>query len=546
MPIIENHSSVFRLLLIIIQLHSIFLCEAHGLDVANFQMMWLIDSASLLDMLSSVYSILGVRGSLVSLHAGCESEVQQQQLSHLAQLLQDKGHALQGQALSHVTTASQPAGRNSASAVSDSMHGTHGSSHNSRDAGADLQVSQASNHPDITDVHHGFDTADMQRRPHTYSGLGQHAADAACMHHAGQVLHTRHPGHGGARGVGLWGPDSGTHYGSGHDCGTQASQLPTGSSHHVVHESASGAHGFQRQANHRSAYSHSNAHVGPSCLGFGAKPRTQHGVQYRQLHHLARAVQQSPQQSRALQPARSPHQANFLNPNQTTGQSRDLQQGLHQAWVPQQDMSSQHHPQPGRSAQQGPQQGRSAQQGPQQGRSAQQDPRQGRSAQQGPQQGGVTSSDPQPQRSSHRLGQKRKQALLASKCVPEDAYQGPAAANADAADAYGHKSGEVCQAQEGELCCPVCNNRCRACMLSCALCVAIAVGACMLSPCLLAASCCTLQHHYALCLPVKIVSKCLLCDRHALAYAHNMTMQLLKHRRLLSSSRKVILHQMHM
>ena len=426
--------------------------------------------------MSSVYSILGVGGSHVSSHAGCESEVQQQQLSYLAQLLQDKGnalqgHALQGQALYHFTIDSQPADRNSTSDGSDSLHGMHGSSYNSRDAGADLQVAQVSDHPGISDAHHGFDTADMQRRPHAYSGLGQHAADAACMLHAGQVLHTHHQGQGGARGVGLWGPDSGSHYGSGLDCGTQVNKLPTGNSHHVVHESASGPHGFQRQASHRSAYSDSDAHFAPSCLGFGAKPRTQYGMQYHQLHHLARAVQQSPQQSRALQPDRSPHQAMSLYPGQATGQSRALQQGLHQTWVPQQGMSSQ----------QGPQQGWSAQQGPQhqQGRSAQQGPQQGRSAQQGPQQARVTSSEPQPQRSSHRLGQKRKQALLASKCVPDVADQGPAAVKADVyADAYGYEPGELCQAQAGVLCCSVCvTTAVRTCMLSHALSVVIAGGA---------------------------------------------------------------------
>ena len=393
----------------------------------NSQEMWLTDSVSLLEVLSSVYSILGVGGSHVSSHAGCESEVQQQQLSYLAQLLRNKGHALQGQALSQVTIDGQPADRNSTSAGSDSLHGMHGGSHISRDARAGLQVSQASDHPDITDVHHGFDTADMQRRPHAYSGLGQHAADAACMLHAGQMLQTHHQGQGGARGVGLWAPDSGTHHGSGHNCGIQAKQLPTGSSHHVVHGPASGIHGFQRQANHRSAFSHSNAHVGPSCLGVGAKTRTQYGMQYHQLHHLARAVQQSPQQIRALQPDRSPHPAMSLYPGQATGQSRALQQGLHQAWVPQQGMSSQQGLQQARAAQQGPQQGRSALQGPQKAR--------------------VTSSEPQPQRSSHRLGQKCKQALLASKCVPDVANQGPAAVSADAADAYGHEPGELCQAQ---------------------------------------------------------------------------------------------------
>ena len=424
----------------------------------NSQEMWLIDSVSLLelDIMSSVYSILGVGGSHVSSHAGCESEVQQQQLSYLAQLLQDKGHALQGQALSQVTIDGQPADKNSTSDGSDSLHGMYGSSYNSRDASADLQVSQASDHPGISDAHQGSQTADMQRGGHAYSGLEQHAA---CMLHAGQVLHLHHQGQGGARGVGLWAPDSGTHHGSGHDCGIQTNQFPTGSSHHVVHESASGAHGFQRQANHRSAYSHSNTHVGPSCLGFGAKPRTQHGMQYHQLHHLARAVQQSPQQGRALQRDISPHQATSLYPGQATGQSRALQQGLHQAWVPQQDISSQHHPQQGRSAQQGPQQGRSAQQGPQQAR--------------------VTSSEPQPQRSSHRLGQKRKQALLASKCVPDVADQGPAAVKADVyADAYGYEPGELCQAQAGVLCCSVCvTTAVRTCMLSHALSVVIAGGA---------------------------------------------------------------------
>ncbi len=364
-------------------------------------------------MLSGVYSILVIGGSLVSLHAGCESEVQQQQLSYLAQLLQDKasrGHTLQDQALSHVTIDSQPADRNSTSAGSDSLHGMHGGSHNSRDVGADLQVLQASGHPGITDAHQGSQTADMQRRPHAYSGLGQHAADAACMHHAGQVLNTHHQDQAGGRGASLWAFDSGNHHGSSHDCGTQANQFPKGSSHHVVHESANGAPGFQPQAKHRSAYSHSNPHVGPSCLGIGAKPTTQNRMQHRhqlqkqtqllapccnpqtspqlthslydprhspQLHHQARAVQQSPQQGRALQRDRSPCKAMSLYPGQATGQSLALQQGLHQAWVPQQDMSNQHRPQQGRSAQQGPQQAR------------------------------VTSSEPQPQRSSQRLGHKR-------------------------------------------------------------------------------------------------------------------------------------------
>ena len=418
--------------------------------------MWLIDSVSLLelDMLYSVYSILGVGGSLVSLHAGCESEVQQQHLSFLAQLLQNKasrGRAAQDQALSHVSTDTQLTDRHSTSAGSESLHGMHSSSHNSRDAGADVQalsslVSQASDHPDITDAHHGFDTADVQQRPHAYSGLGQHAADAACMRHAGQVLHTHHLGQAGGRRVGLWAFDSGNHHGSSHDCGTQADQFPKGSSHHVVHESANGAPGFLPQANHRSAYSHSNAHVGPSCLGFGAKPTTQNRMQYHQrlqkqtqlldhcchphtspqlthslhdprhspqLHHLARAVQRSPQQGRALQ--QDPQQSSSLYLGQAGGQSRALQQGLHQAWVPQQGMSSQHRPQQGRSAQQGPHQAR------------------------------VTTLGSQPQRSSQRLGQKRKQALLASKSVPDDANKGPAAVNA--ADAYGHEPGEVCQAQ---------------------------------------------------------------------------------------------------
>ena len=414
--------------------------------------MWLIDSVSLppLDVLPGVYSILGIGGSLVLLHAGCESEVQQQQLSYLAQLLQDKasgGHAHQVQALSHVSTDSQPADRNSTSEGSDSLHGMHSGSHNSRDAGAGLQVSQASDHPDITDARHGFDTADMQQRPHAYSSLGQHAADAACMHHVGQVLHTCHQGQAGGRGVGLWAFDSGNHHGSSHDYGTQADQLPARSSHHVVHESGNVAPGLQRQANHRSAYSHSNPPVGPSCLGFGAKPNTKNRMQYHQqlqkqtqllapccnpqtspqlthplhdprhspqLHHLARAVQRSPQQGRVLQQDRSSQESSSLCLGQAGG---PLQQGLHQAWVPQHGMSSQHRPQQGRSVQQGPHQAR------------------------------VTSSGPQPQRSSQRLGQKRKQALLASKCVPDDANQGPAAVNADAADAYGHKPGEVCQAQ---------------------------------------------------------------------------------------------------
>ncbi|KAL0041187.1 hypothetical protein WJX77_007982 [Trebouxia sp. C0004] len=379
--------------------------------------------------------------------SGCESEVQQQQLSYLAQLLQDKasrGHALQDQVLS---TDSQPADRNSTSAGSDSLHGMHGGSHNSTDASADLQalssqVSQASHHPDITDAHHGFDTADVQQRPHAYSGLGQHTADAACMHHGGQALHTHHQGQGGGRVVGLWAPDAGTH-GSGHDCGIQANQSPNGSSHHVLHKLANGAHGFQRQANHRPAYSHTDAHVGPSCLGFGAKLTTQDGMQYcRQvqqqtqllapscnpytrpqlthaLHdprhspqpqHLAKAVHQSPHQGRALQQDRAPQQAMSLYPGQARGQSWGLQQGLQQAWVPQQGMPSQHRTQQGRSAQQGPQQGR------------------------------VTSSGPQPQRSSQRLGQKRKQALLANKSVPDDVNQGPAAEGTDAADVYSHKS----------------------------------------------------------------------------------------------------------
>jgi len=425
------------------------------------QKTWLIDSLPLLelDILCSVYGLRDVGGSLESLHAGCESEVQQQQLSYLAQLLQDnasRGHALRDQALPHVSTDSQPADRNSTSAGTDSLHGMHGGSHNSRDAGADLQVlsspvSQASDHPDITGTHHAFQTADMQQRPHTYLGLGQHAADAACMHHAGQMLHTHHQDQGGGRGVGLRAPDSGTHHGSGYDCGTPANPSPKGSSHHVVHELANGAHGFRRQANHRSAYSQSNAHVGPSCLGFGAKATTQNGMQYRQqlqkqtqllapccspqtspqmtqslhdlrlthprrspqLHHLTRAVHQSPQQGRVLQQDRSPQHATSLYPGQAGGQSRALQQGLQQAWVPQQGMSSQHRPQQGRSAQQGPQQGR------------------------------VASSGPQPQRSSQRLGQKRKQALLANKFGPDDANQSPAAATADAADAYGHNPGEV-------------------------------------------------------------------------------------------------------
>ncbi|KAL0043561.1 hypothetical protein WJX79_008490 [Trebouxia sp. C0005] len=216
--------------------------------------------------------------------SGCESEVQQQQLSYLAQLLQDKasrGHALPDQALSHVTIDSQPADRNNPSAGSDSLHGMHCGSNNSREAGADLQVSQASGLPGITDAHTG------------------------------------------------------------------------------------------------------------------------------------------PHQGRALQPDRSPHQATSLFLGQAPGQSPALQQGLHQTWVPQQDMSNQHRPQQGKSAQQGPQQAR------------------------------VASSGPQPQRSSRRLGQKRKEALLASKCSPDDAIQYPPAVNADA---YGHEPDSLAVGGSGVSC----------------------------------------------------------------------------------------------
>ncbi|DBA88367.1 TPA: hypothetical protein ACH3X2_004868 [Trebouxia sp. C0005] len=372
--------------------------------------------------------------------SGCESEVQQQQLSYLAQLLQDKasrGHALPDQALSHVTIDSQPADRNNPSAGSDSLHGMHCGSNNSREAGADLQVSQASGLPGITDAHSESQSADMQQRPHAYSGL----------HHAGQQFHTYHQGHAGGRGVGLWAFDSGNHHGSSHDWRTQANQFPKGSSHCVVHESANGAPGFQPQANHKSDYSHSSRRVGPSCLGFGAKPKKQNRMQYcqqlqkhtqllapcckpqtspqvthsmhdprhsPQLHHLA-----GPHQGRALQPDRSPHQATSLFLGQAPGQSPALQQGLHQTWVPQQDMSNQHRPQQGKSAQQGPQQAR------------------------------VASSGPQPQRSSRRLGQKRKEALLASKCSPDDAIQYPPAVNADA---YGHEPDSLAVGGSGVSC----------------------------------------------------------------------------------------------
>ena len=51
-----------------------------------------------------------------------------------------------------------------------------------------------------------------------------------------------------------------------------------------------------------------------------------------------------------------------------------------------------------------------------------------------------------------------------------------------------------------------------------------------------------LQHHYGHCLPIKLVSKRLLCNRHALALhvdvcilTQNLAMQLSDHHRLLNS-----------